>query len=211
VDRLSSVSRCPHAEQVFELGYQRSMTTRSRPYRSHFVGELAAELAPAAVRDGPGEATVLHHVGDREVFDHDQVVGLDESGAGAVQEVPARVSGLAVGAGNLGRGLGPVRRTFPAAGQPALVAGQVACFAFQVARVGDASRCSRTGGAAPLAAACRGMPGTGTPSSRLQGRTHSRKSAAVKPGVSQYISLGRFTGHQIPPWPGGRSILRRSW
>src|SRR5207237_3089723 len=35
VDRLRSVSRCPHAEQVLLEGYQRSMTTRRRPYRSH--------------------------------------------------------------------------------------------------------------------------------------------------------------------------------
>ena len=35
VDRLSSASRCPHAEHVFELGYQRSIATSSRPARSH--------------------------------------------------------------------------------------------------------------------------------------------------------------------------------
>src|SRR6185437_1416917 len=35
IDRLSSVSRCPHAEHVLELGYQRSITTSSRPLRSH--------------------------------------------------------------------------------------------------------------------------------------------------------------------------------
>jgi len=29
--RLSSASRCPHAEQVFELGYQRSTATTVRP------------------------------------------------------------------------------------------------------------------------------------------------------------------------------------
>jgi hypothetical protein len=27
--RFSSVSRCPHAEQVFELGYHRSITIRT--------------------------------------------------------------------------------------------------------------------------------------------------------------------------------------
>src|SRR6266699_3094673 len=35
VTRLSSASRCPHAEQVLELGYQRLITIRSRPARSH--------------------------------------------------------------------------------------------------------------------------------------------------------------------------------
>ena len=33
--RLSSASRCPHAEQVLEDGYHRSSTTRSRLYRWH--------------------------------------------------------------------------------------------------------------------------------------------------------------------------------
>src|SRR5207244_1281396 len=31
VDRLSTASKCPHVEQVFELGYHRSITTRCRP------------------------------------------------------------------------------------------------------------------------------------------------------------------------------------
>jgi hypothetical protein len=35
VDRLRLASRCPHAEQVLDEGYQRSMTTRRRPYRWH--------------------------------------------------------------------------------------------------------------------------------------------------------------------------------
>ena len=35
VERLSSASRCPHAEQVLDDGYQRSITTSWRPYRWH--------------------------------------------------------------------------------------------------------------------------------------------------------------------------------
>ena len=35
VDRLRSASRCPHAEQVLDEGYQRLMMTRRRPYRWH--------------------------------------------------------------------------------------------------------------------------------------------------------------------------------
>ena len=31
VFKLSSASRCPHAEHVFELGYQRPITIRCRP------------------------------------------------------------------------------------------------------------------------------------------------------------------------------------
>src|SRR5262245_61742034 len=34
VDRLSVASRCPHAEQVLLLGYQRLITTRLRPART---------------------------------------------------------------------------------------------------------------------------------------------------------------------------------
>src|SRR5437867_10824497 len=33
VDSFTSASRCPHAEHVFELGYQRSITTSVRPAR----------------------------------------------------------------------------------------------------------------------------------------------------------------------------------
>src|SRR5262249_31479368 len=35
VPRLSQASRYPQAEQVLEDGYQRPITTSSRPYRSH--------------------------------------------------------------------------------------------------------------------------------------------------------------------------------
>ena len=43
-DRLRSASRCPHAEQVLDEGYQRLITTRLRPYCWHGTragGELA--------------------------------------------------------------------------------------------------------------------------------------------------------------------------
>src|ERR1700728_2931151 len=83
-----------------------------------FVFELAAELAPAAVGDHPGQVPVADHVAYRQVLDHDQVVVADQVGAGAVQEVVAGVADLAVGAGDLGFGLGPVRRPVAAAGQP---------------------------------------------------------------------------------------------
>src|SRR6185312_5607441 len=40
-------ARCPHAEHVFELGYQRSTTTRSRPYQSHLYSSMPRRSAHA--------------------------------------------------------------------------------------------------------------------------------------------------------------------
>ena len=101
------------------------------------VGELAAELAPPAVRDRAGQPPVADHTGHVQVLDHDHVRRADQTGAGAVQEILARVAHLAVGTRHLRRGLGPVRGAFPAAGQAPLVAGQVPGLARQVPRVGD--------------------------------------------------------------------------
>ena len=101
------------------------------------VGELAAELAPAAVADRAGQVPVADHAGDVQVLDDDHVRRADQAGAGAVQVVLPRVADLAVGAGYLRRGLGSVRGAFPAAGQAPLVAGQVPGLARQVPRVGD--------------------------------------------------------------------------
>jgi hypothetical protein len=101
------------------------------------VFQLAAELAPAAVRNGPGHAPVADHVLHSEVLDRDQVVAADQAGGGLVQEVAAGAGDLAVGPGYLGPGLGPVGRAFLAAGQPPLVAGQVAGLALQVPGIGD--------------------------------------------------------------------------
>src|SRR5579864_8259652 len=101
------------------------------------VLELAAELAPPAVRDRAGQVPVRDHVADREVFDDDDIVVADQAGAGAVQEVAAGVADLAVGAGYLRRGLGLVGRSVPAAGQAPLVAGQVPGLARQVPGVSN--------------------------------------------------------------------------
>ena len=73
-----------------------------------FVLQLAAELAPAAVRDDAGKVPVADHVLDGEIFDHDRAGGADQAGAGAVQEVPARIAHLPVGAGDFRLGLDPV-------------------------------------------------------------------------------------------------------
>src|SRR2546423_14315589 len=55
--RLSSASRCPHAEQVFELGYHRSITIRCRPAR--------AVLYPSMRRKVPQPQAALALARDR--------------------------------------------------------------------------------------------------------------------------------------------------
>src|SRR6185437_2636503 len=88
------------------------------------VGEVAAELAPPAVGDRAGQVPVADHAGHVQVLDHDRVRQADQAGTHAVQEVPPGVADLAVGTGDLGRSLGPVRRAALAAGQPAGLAFQ---------------------------------------------------------------------------------------
>ncbi len=95
--------------------------------------QLAAELTPAAVRDRAGQMPVAEHAADIEVFDHNEIGRAHPGGAGPVQQNPPRVEDLAVGAGDLGRGLDPVRRPFLAAGQAPLAAGQAPLAAGQAA------------------------------------------------------------------------------
>ena len=109
--------------------------TTPRPGR--LVLELAAELAPAAVRDRLGERPVADHAGHLQVLDDDDVVGADQPGRGAVQEVGPRRADLPVRAGDLGLSLGSVRGALLAAGQAPLVAGQAALPSGQAARVRD--------------------------------------------------------------------------
>ena len=56
------------------------------PVAFALVGELAAELAPAAVRDGLCELAVADHVPDDKILDHDHVVVAGQAGAGTVQD-----------------------------------------------------------------------------------------------------------------------------
>ena len=137
VPRLKPVRRCPHAEQVFELGYQRSITIRRRPAlavlysnRRRKVPHPESEMALARDRL---RTIVLHG----EVFDHDHVVVADQGGAGLVEEVRPGGADLAVGSGDLRPGLGPVRGTSPLAGHHRLVAGQSPLPAGQGLRVGE--------------------------------------------------------------------------
>jgi hypothetical protein len=105
--------------------------------RGCLVGDLAAELAPPAVRDRRGERPVADHVLHGQVLDHDDVMVADQAGGGAVQEIGPAGTDLPVGAGDLRPGLGAVRGAFAAAGEPALVPGQVPRPACQPPRVRD--------------------------------------------------------------------------
>src|SRR5947207_15295884 len=109
------------------------------------AAELAAELAPAAVRDGPCELAVADHVLDGKVLDHDHVVVADQAGAGTMQEITPGGGDHAVGPGDLRPSLGTVRRAFPTPGQAPLVTGQVPGLALQVPRVGDPPSVRRHG------------------------------------------------------------------
>src|SRR5205807_1757658 len=93
--------------------------------RRRLVLHLAAELTPAAVADGLAQGAVADHVLDGEVFEDDHVVVADQAGRGAVQEVGAGRADFPVRAGDLGPGLGPVRRALLTAGQAPLIPGQV--------------------------------------------------------------------------------------
>src|SRR5690242_19725824 len=93
-----------------------------------FVLKLAAELAPATVRDDAGKVPVADHVPDGKILDHDHVVAADQAGAGTVQEITPGVAYLAVCPGDLRPGFGTVRRALLAARQAPLVAGQVRRF-----------------------------------------------------------------------------------
>jgi hypothetical protein len=150
------------------------------------VLQLAAELAPAAVRDGAGQMPVADHAANVEVFDDDGVGRADQAGAGAVQEVSPRVADLAVRAGDRGRGPGPVGRPFPAAGQAPLVPCQPC--PLLLVRVRPAPVC----------------------------RPHPRRIARLIEKLreprytSGYLFLSRCAGHPIPPRPEGRGILREA-
>ena len=66
VCRLSDASRCPHAEHVFELGYQRPITIRCRPavaalYASIWRKEPNVRLSTLAC-SGTGYARHLYAV-----------------------------------------------------------------------------------------------------------------------------------------------------
>src|SRR5579864_3735576 len=110
---------------------------QAAPVPLALVLQLAAELAPAAVRNYAGQVPVADHPGHVQVLDHDHVALADQAGAGAVQEVRPGVADLAVRAGDLEFRLLPVGRPWLAAGQAPLVAGEPAGLALQVPRVGD--------------------------------------------------------------------------
>ncbi|SFR12269.1 hypothetical protein SAMN04488564_103772 [Lentzea waywayandensis] len=101
------------------------------------VLQLSAEFAPSRIGDGSSEAAIADHVPHRQVLDRDHVCRAHKSCGGAVQEVFARVTDLAVCTSDLELGFAAIAATFPAPGQSALVASEFSRFAGQVRRIGD--------------------------------------------------------------------------
>ena len=131
-----SASRNPHAEHVLDEGYQRPITTRRRPARSHLYSSWRrnsphpqSEMARARHRLRTMFFTTRSSIAIRSLP--------RISRWWSVQEVAAGVADLAVGPGNLGLRLSPVGRAALAAGQPPLIAGEVAGPPLQMPGVGD--------------------------------------------------------------------------
>ena len=90
VDRLSSASRCPHAEHVFELGYQRSTAITVRPYQSAVYSSCRRSSAQEA-SEIAGQGGVADHVADGQVLDDHRLVLADDPRGQFVEHVPAPV------------------------------------------------------------------------------------------------------------------------
>ena len=150
------------------------------------VRELAAELAPPAVRDRAGQPPVADHVLDGEVLDHDGIRRADQAGAGLVQKVlPGAAARRTPRPGTPGPGRASSGSARHRSGH-----GRCLCVRPASGHAGRPGSGSTPGGRsrrcapAPAAARRRGMPGTGTPSSPAQYRTNNRKTAGGAPQIS---------------------------
>ena len=101
------------------------------------VAEELPKLSPTGVADGLGEAMVADHVLHGEVFDHDHVIGTDDTGGFLMQEVAPGVSDLCVDTGDLAACLVAVGRTALFASEDALVVGESLFLLPQVLRMVD--------------------------------------------------------------------------
>lgn len=111
------------------------LDARSVPGR--FVLAHAAKCAPAAVADGLGEAVVLDHALDIQVFQPDNAMLVDQAVAELVKEVLTLPGHTPVLAGYRDAGLVPVGAALLLAGQASLQAFQLAFRPAQVLRMLD--------------------------------------------------------------------------
>ena len=95
--------------------------SRPGPTRQGRSSSGALHLDPWGQAYSPG-GPVADHVLYGQVLDHDHVVAADQGRGGAVQEIGTGRADFPVRAGDLRPGLGAVRGTALAAGQPPLVA-----------------------------------------------------------------------------------------
>ena len=137
VVKLGSASRCPHAEQVLELGYQRPVTIRCRP--------ALAALYSSIWRKVPHPQSQMALARDRfriMLFTARSSITITSWSRTRAVEVRCRKSvrdarTFRCARATFALALTRFRRTALAAGQPPLVAGQVLFPAGQLPRVGD--------------------------------------------------------------------------
>ena len=170
--------------------------------------------APPAVGYRLGERPVADHVLHGQVLDHDHVMVADQAGRGAVQEIGPAGADLAVGAGGLRLSLPPVRDP-SAAGEPALVPGQVPRPPFQPPRVqyllspevtAKSFMPRSTPTTAPVAGSWHGIGyvhGEGSTSART-GPGDCHRGGSISAGSTS----GRPGSSVVLIWPRNRSPLR---
>ena len=74
------------------------------------VGQLPRELGPALFTDSAGEVMVFHHIRDREILHHDDLVLINEAAAEFVQEIGTSIRYPGMGASQFHFGLAVVGR-----------------------------------------------------------------------------------------------------
>ena len=196
--RGSSASRNPHAEHVFVLGYQRPVTTRRRPARSHLYSSWRRNSPHPQSEMARARRRLRTMFVDREVLDRDQVVAADQLGGGAVQEVRAGRCGPCGGPGLPWPSPWPGWPSPLAAGQPPLVAGEVAGLALQVPGVGD-----------PLAVRCHGEAGHAKVDAARRARSRAKARGRRRQRRRSRTS-GRRARARRSPWPGRAPVTSTS-
>ena len=129
-------SRCPHAEQICEVGSQRPILTTRRPCWAAFSSSSRTKVAQPAswtllasrVRAKPGHAQVL---------DGDHLVLADQPQGELVVMIGPPVADLAMRDRDPVAGLGAVGRSLPLAGELPLCASELPLRGAQVPRVGN--------------------------------------------------------------------------
>src|SRR6266581_598268 len=141
------------------------------------------ELCPPTARDRARQRTVHDHSAQVQVFYGDHVKPLNQTGAGLVQEIPARVSYSRIRLGYPDSCFGAVAGALLTTGEPALIPLEPPLVPFPVLRMTDLLARGQDGeiGQAnvdPSASACSGQrPGMGHLRMASVGRPHAFRMA----------------------------------